>query len=702
MSESEKLQRLALARFTSLSAAEIKMLHAASMGTAAFCGPAKVDHIANDPADSHNWSEDREIRSNLIRWLCTNQAARDCVDSRGIEICGALISGPLDLSFAVVRFPLRLCRCRLHDEFNLNYTEIPSLKLTGSWVRSLTADVAKVRGSVAFNKVFCNKGTIQLRGAEIAGNLDCGGSVFLNPAGASAESPDCGVALNAEGAKVKGSVLLNNKFRAEGRVQLFNAEIGGTLNCGGSTFRNPATANIPTSGMALNAEAAKIGGSVFVRYNFLAEGEVRLFNAEIRGDLDCSGGTFLNPAVAICGTGMALNAVGVKVSGSVFLRQDYFKRWDFFANGRVWLFGAEIGRSLDCNGGKFQNPAKEQICNTGIALDAELVKVSGPVILTDNFLPEGQVRLLHARIGGHLTCDGITFQHSETAKGVALDAQGVHIEGDMVLKQQFGAVDIAKARITGSLKCDGATFEHLNLTDAFAASIVDDEKSWPEQGNLLLDGFVYSRISGGPLDVAKRLIWTKRLPSFARQPYRQLASVLSNAGDDLGARRVLSEMQRTAWEQHRWPFRLIGHLLRSTIGYGYFPLRAVWLILLLVLIGAGVYGVAYKMGSIVPVQKEAYNCYEKQCSVSSEYERFHTIPYSLENSFPLIKLGVQDKWAPAPETRVQACSRGWTSSTLQAASAPGFVRWFRWIQICLGWVLTTLFVSGITGILRKN
>jgi hypothetical protein len=127
------------------------------------------------------------------------------------------------------------------------------------------------------------------------------------------------------------------------------------------------------------------------------------------------------------------------------------------------------------------------------------------------------------------------------------------------------------------------------------------------------------------------------------------------------------------------------------------------LILVLVSIGTFVYWVAYNMGNIVPVQKDSYASFEKNCTVSNEYQRFHTIPYSLENSFPLIKLGVQDNWAPAAQRAVLACASGRvTSPALQVIGASSFLRWFRWIQICLGWILTTLFVSGVTGILRKD
>jgi hypothetical protein len=718
------LEQLGNAEFNRLSESEIKTLRAAAKGTTAYCGPNKRDDdLTNDPAQADNWSTDRQVRSGLIRWLCLDPDARRCVDPRGIQLYGAKINGALDLSFAIVHFPLRLSRCRLSDDWNLNYVEIPSLLFTGTWMRSLTADGAHVKGSVILKELVCDAGKVQMRGAVIDGELDCGGGRFENPA---TEIAGSGMALNAKAVKVGGPVLLNAKFSAIGEVNLFNAEIGADLDCGGGRFENPAT-KIAGSGIALNACGAKVGGSVFVRYNFQSDGEVDLSNAKIGGDLDCSGQSSLNandsgtdakaaaedtmqsergtskfqnsPNIENPGSGTALNAVGAKVGGSVFLR------WGFSANGLVRLFGAEIERMLDCGNGEFQNP------KNGIALDAEILKVGGSVFLNKNFLSKGEVRLLKVQIGGDLDCGEGRFQNSADTKtlgsGVALNAEGIHVEGSMLLSEGFspaGAVNLSRARITKSFKCDNATFDSLDLTDAFTGSIIDDESSWPEEGKLFLDGFVYDRISGGPRDAAKRLAWLQRQPPlFARQPYQQLASILGDAGDDLGARRVLSKMQRTAWEQSRWPIRTISHLLRFTIGYGYFPLRAVWLLLALVFIGSSVYWVAYNMGSIVPIQKEAYASFEAHCSPTTEYEHFHTIAYSLENSFPLIKLGVQDKWGPAQETRVPVCvANGTASPLLQVITAPGFLRWFRWIQICLGWVLTTLFVGGVTGVVRKN
>ena len=69
----------------------------------------------------------------------------------------------------------------------------------------------------------------------------------------------------------------------------------------------------------------------------------------------------------------------------------------------------------------------------------------------------------------------------------------------------------------------------LDLEDVHAGSIWDDEASWPAPGNLVIDGFVYGSIAGGPSDGPSRLRWlTLQPPEYHSQPFRQLAKVLSN------------------------------------------------------------------------------------------------------------------------------------------------------------------------------
>src|SRR5207253_259763 len=66
-----------------------------------------------------------------------------------------------------------------------------------------------------------------------------------------------------------------------------------TLDCEGGTFHN-------SSGPAISADGLQVQGSVYMRARrfgatsspFLADNEVRLLGAQIRGGLDCSGGLF--------------------------------------------------------------------------------------------------------------------------------------------------------------------------------------------------------------------------------------------------------------------------------------------------------------------------------------------------------------------------------------------------------------------------
>jgi hypothetical protein len=82
------------------------------------------------------------------------------------------------------------------------------------------------------------------------------------------------MALNAEGAKVGGAVLLRDGFVAEGQVRLYCAEIGGNLACNGGTFQEPAEAGIAASGRALDADGARVAGSVLLHKGFAGLGKV--------------------------------------------------------------------------------------------------------------------------------------------------------------------------------------------------------------------------------------------------------------------------------------------------------------------------------------------------------------------------------------------------------------------------------------------
>ena len=173
-------------------------------------------------------------------------------------------------------------------------------------------------------------GRVRLAGADIGGQLVCTGGSFRNKEGD---------AINAQGIKVAEDVLLKSddsnskhvkEFKAEGKVSLAGAKIGGQLNCTDGRFQN-------REGVALNAQSVTVAGSVFLRRGFKADGEVSLVGADIEGQLNCRGGNFQNKK------GNAINARNINVGNEVLLIRN------FSASGQVLFGNATIGGNFKLN-----------------------------------------------------------------------------------------------------------------------------------------------------------------------------------------------------------------------------------------------------------------------------------------------------------------------------------------------------------------
>src|SRR5271165_658256 len=120
-----------------------------------------------------------------------------------------------------------------------------------------------------------------------------------------------------------------------------------------------------------------------------------------------------------------------------------------------------------------------------------------------------------------------------------------------------GIVNFSGTNISGALVWTDLLPEHadqvvLDLSRATVGPFFDDRISWPRQGNLYLDGLVYSSIE--PNDTPSRLSWLDRQRPkdndsvhFTPQPYEQLAKVLREDGDDAGAKNVLIAMENARW-----------------------------------------------------------------------------------------------------------------------------------------------------------
>jgi hypothetical protein len=357
-----------------------------------------------------------------------------------------------------------------------------------------------------------------------------------------------------------------------------------------------------------------------------------------------------------------------KVQGDLVLRMG---RYD-----SISLFRGEIGGNLDCSFSRLVGDPP---------LAAALAAISGDVVLHDHVETAGVIDLRLAKIGQSLSVNQARFIGRREN---GLNAERAAIGGTLYW------VDIAKTART-----------ELDLSDAHARSVWDDEKSWPAPGNLYLDGFGYEGFAGGPADGAARLRWLRLQPVALQaqpQPYQQLARVLRDDGREEGAVQVEIARQNAlitlgAISTASWLWR---EALRATIAYGYRPLRALWWILGFVALGALLFSWGYRAGLITPTEESAYRAFIGSGAPPQHYPPFSSLVYSLENFLPVVDLHQGTYWRPNPHHR--PANRGrkirWADNTLSAR----LLRCYLWIHILAGWTITPLLFAGLAGLLRND
>jgi hypothetical protein len=239
---------------------------------------------------------------------------------------------------------------------------------------SLVADRLKAGGGVYLDGGFTAAGAIGLLGADITGELNCGGAHL-------AGTDTDGNALFADWLKASGRVYLGGRFTAAGAVRLLEAEIAGELSCRGTQLTGT-----DTDGDALVADRLKVGAT-FLDGGFTAAGAVRLMDANITGQLSCRGAHLTGHNH----DGDSLVAERVKVSGDVLLDGG------FTAAGTISLASAHISASASLRPTALADENK-------VALDAARAQIAGTLRWAPAAQVSGQVNLEGASVG-HLDDD---------------------------------------------------------------------------------------------------------------------------------------------------------------------------------------------------------------------------------------------------------------------------------------------------------
>ncbi len=393
------------------------------------------------------------------------------------------------------------------------------------------------------------------------------------------------------------------------------------------------------------------------------------------------------PMLQLTGSAIeTLNADGAQVKTMVFLEEGFSAR-------DVRMVGANIGASL--------NFRRARLKTLGVALHADRLEVRGDVFF-NGFSSDGDVLMADAQVGGVLNCEGGKFA-------------GVDLERTVIKRAFFWR---------GVQRCTS-----LDLSRTSVGALTDDEKSWEHTDEYRLDGFVYEHILGldTPRGAETRLSWLSRQKAFAPQPYRQLAKVLHDVGDDNGMRQALFELEgRTRSEERK---NLLAHhpingaldsaadfFSWSTIGYGIYPGWAILESAGLAALGWIIFRRAYQLGAMVPSEKNAREAFRKG-QAPEQYEPFAPLIYSIENSVPLVKFGQDERWQPnletagkraVPQSQVRGGFIHFVNGALDrvvgivpaSVITPGTLRCVRWLMIGLGWLFATFFVAGLSGLVK--
>lgn len=488
-----------------------------------------------------------------------------------LTLCGARITGQLDLSYARIDHAIALRDCVFDQPIIATEARLSALTLDGSRFPGIEAPNLEVDGDLGLSRVRSSR-TVHLTGAHLHRDVRmCGAHV-----GPGADQDD---ALAADHLVVDGCVAFDGLVAA-GTVTLAGTRVNGAVRLRGAKIMASGNGNVAFDGDAMTV------GHDFNAQRLEARGEVRLVDASIASTVELQGARLTNA------DGFALLLDRAEISSSLYCADD------FTATGNIQAIGAHVKGSVYLNKAELGVPvsASSRAGHAGGSAALRLVraKIDGDLYCSEDFISHGPIDVTRLSVGGEFR----------------LDATG--------LKGKPTAADLTNGRFATLAISGQPPAGFIDLTKAKADFFKDGAAArWRKDGDvIILDEFEYRTIQTINVTVEDREQWLCRAmeasskksggahDGYLPQPYEQLAEAYRRVGDDRAARRIQLAKYRqrnnaTKWD--RWYTKLWYYVQDVAIGYGYEPWRAlVWLAGLFVL-GLLLFRYAAKPYSIVGV-----------------------------------------------------------------------------------------------------
>lgn len=521
----------------------------------------------------------------------------DGIPIRRIIIHGAVIQGRLDLNNIESNVPITLVACLIpsgisatrsrlssllfencqigsnwsdRSQATLNFEDstisggiyCPGTSITNHRGSALNLDGVNIVNNVRLHKDFHAIGnggsaTVSLMGTIIGGQLDLTDSIITN---------SFGPAISADRMQLGSSAFFCGVYKSPGKfslgtIRLLGAKITGQVNFIRSKIEN-------SKGPAIVADRVTILDSVSFSDDTIItgvgdQGAIRLPGATIKGQISMYGITSRNNSGRVKiynASGPAIFADNLEVELNFVLKQgvEISARSE---KGALQIDNARIGSILEITNSCIVN-------EIGPAVRAINLKVESNLRITDctdmnDHANHQSIQVDGASVDGNFELVTNLYKNSNTT---LLQATNMHVGQDMKIElsvksnpeRSFLFIDLKNTCVDGN----------LTISDS-CISASSDGALWS------IEGLTYAgcpQITGNFLDDAKRwgIFITQSEFKYSAQPFRYFAAQLIASGHYAEAHKILIKQRRKRAQLMKNPFRkLIDWILFVSIGYGY-------------------------------------------------------------------------------------------------------------------------------------
>ncbi|WP_421107012.1 oxidoreductase [Streptomyces sp. NEAU-S77] len=251
----------------------------------------------DDPARGAQWEPERTVRADVVTALLLGGNTERSSSVASLRLAGARITGRLDLAGAEISHLLWLKKCRLEQQASFCSASTQTIRITGSWVPGVDAELARIEGHLDLNESVMETGRLSLMNAHVAGELDLDGTQILAPEK---------WAVFAGGLVMGGAIFCQDGFTARGGVRLPGAQLPGGLHMRGARLDSPGGVALNAGGMAATV--------VNLSEGFSAAGTLQLRGAQISNLLNLGGAILGGSDTALHGVGMQVGTFDFRLA----------------------------------------------------------------------------------------------------------------------------------------------------------------------------------------------------------------------------------------------------------------------------------------------------------------------------------------------------------------------------------------------------